>query len=241
MTYMGNRTARTELAGIIFDMGDILHDATHWRRWLWGWVSQYGVTLEFSQFCRKWDVLLDAVHRGVERYEIALDDFLRMQGLTPEQRHITLTQSAKQKPLLERDVVPFVGVIPTLEQLHGQNIPMAILSDSESPKEKIKARLSQWGIDGFISHVISSRDLGCTKPHPRGYHVSAELLGTSCEETAFVGHDAEELSGAAAVGMLSVAFNHEPDAISHVYLHRFEDLLTLVRERTGYTGGRIAA
>jgi hypothetical protein len=47
-------------------------------------------------------------------------------------------------------------------------------------------------------------------------------------EAAFVGHDAEELSGAAAVGMRTIAFNHAADAKADRYLIRFEQLLDVV-------------
>ena len=52
------------------------------------------------------------------------------------------------------------------------------------------------------------------------------------EETAFVGHDAAGLSGAAELGMRTIAFNYDRDAAADVYLARFEELLDLVGART---------
>jgi hypothetical protein len=46
-----------------------------------------------------------------------------------------------------------------------------------------------------------------------------------------VGHDVEELAGAAAVGMPTIAFNFDADAQANVYLARFEELLDVIRRQ----------
>jgi FMN phosphatase YigB (HAD superfamily) len=47
------------------------------------------------------------------------------------------------------------------------------------------------------------------------------------EQVAFVGHDSQELAGAAGVGMQTIAFNFDPEAQADVYLVRFDELLQL--------------
>jgi FMN phosphatase YigB (HAD superfamily) len=48
------------------------------------------------------------------------------------------------------------------------------------------------------------------------------------DRVAFVGHDAEELAGAAALGMPTIAFNYDPDAQADVFIASFQQLLPLV-------------
>jgi FMN phosphatase YigB (HAD superfamily) len=44
-------------------------------------------------------------------------------------------------------------------------------------------------------------------------------------ESAFVGHDAEELEGAHKAGIATVAVNYEPGAIADYYAHSLVGLL----------------
>jgi FMN phosphatase YigB (HAD superfamily) len=76
--------------------------------------------------------------------------------------------------------------------------------------------------------VVSSIDLERIKPDPVGYRTALEAMELAADRVAFVGHDAEELAGAAAVGMATIAFNHDPDAKADVFIARFEQLLPLV-------------
>ena len=48
-------------------------------------------------------------------------------------------------------------------------------------------------------------------------------------EVVFVGHDAEELAGAAAAGMMTAAFNFDRHAQADVYLDRFDQLNSLLQ------------
>jgi FMN phosphatase YigB (HAD superfamily) len=49
----------------------------------------------------------------------------------------------------------------------------------------------------------------------------------SADRVAFVGHDTEELAGAARVGMSTIAFNYDTNAKADVFITRFEELLRL--------------
>jgi FMN phosphatase YigB (HAD superfamily) len=57
-------------------------------------------------------------------------------------------------------------------------------------------------------------------------------MGMSAEEVAFVGHDGDELAGAALVGMPTVAVNYDHDAVADVYLEHFQQLAGIVEPKS---------
>jgi FMN phosphatase YigB (HAD superfamily) len=61
-------------------------------------------------------------------------------------------------------------------------------------------------------------------------------MGLPADRVAFVGHDAEELAGAARVGLATIAFNYDPDARADVFITRFRQLLSLVSLRSPQAG-----
>jgi HAD superfamily hydrolase (TIGR01509 family) len=216
------------IAGLVFDMGDVLFDATAWRLWLLQLLHRMGLHAGYRSFYDVWDRdYLDEVHRGRREYAEAFDAFLRASGLTRSQIDEVNAASRIQKRRLENDVRPFPGVRSTLERLRAMGIRMAVLSDSESTGEAIAERLGRMGLGAYFAAVISSADLGVTKPAREGYERAVAALELAPIRTAFVGHDAEELRGARRAGLRTVAFNFERDATADLYLGRFEEFLPL--------------
>jgi len=217
------------IRGLIFDMGDVLYDATHWRRWLLQQVQRLGHSVGYDDFFGIWDrQFLEDVHRGTHPYQESFTWFLLSQGLTRGQ--ITEIQSAShvRRAELEAANRPFPGVRRTLERLHATGIPMAVLSDSERTAVEITAALGRLGLGGLFQAVISSVDLGQVKPHPANYGAAISALRLAPSALAFVGHDAEELDGAARAGCKTIAFNYESQARADFCLERFSDLPQMI-------------
>jgi HAD superfamily hydrolase (TIGR01509 family) len=217
--------------GLVFDLGDVLYDATEWRRWLLRQLSRVGLHAEYRSFFRLWERdFLDDVHRGARGYADAFAAFLRSAGLSPGQIDEIVAASQVRKRELEAGSRPFPGVRATLERLRSGGLSLAGLSDSESTSARLRERLAQLGL-GVLPVVISSFDLQRTKPDPVCYHAALAALGLRADRAAFVGHDAEELAGAAAVGMHPIAFNYDAQAIAVAYIERFDELGQLVEGR----------
>lgn len=232
MTQPSNELPLPGVVGLVFDMGDVLIDATAWRRWLLRQIAEYGLTPPYRSFFAIWDRdYLDDVHRGTREYSEAFRSFLSAIGLSEGQVDDLLAASSLQKPAIESETRPFPGVRQTLWRLHGDGVPLAVLSDSESPSIVIRRRLTQLGIGDCFQAVVSSRDLAVTKPDRRAYMSVATDLQLTPAQLAFVGHDAEELLGAHRAGMRTVAFNFEPGAAAERYLTRFENLSDVVGRR----------
>lgn len=218
--------------GLVFDMGDVLYDAGAWRRWLGRLLARLGITVDRLSLFRIWDQqYLDAVHRGVRQYREAFAAFLHDLGLTAGQVDEVLAASWARKRELEAQVIPMAGVRTALVDLTGMGVRLGVLSDSEHPASQLRRVLGRLGLEQHFCSVISSRDLGETKPAAACYQASLAALGLMPHEAAFVGHDAGELAGAAAVGMATIAFNFEPDAVADVYLFRMDALPALLANR----------
>ena len=69
--------------GLIFDMGDVLYDATVWRRWLIQLLHRMGLNTRYRSFFKVWErEYLDDVHRGLRDYGEAFQAFLLAAGLS---------------------------------------------------------------------------------------------------------------------------------------------------------------
>jgi HAD superfamily hydrolase (TIGR01509 family) len=216
--------------GLLFDMGDVLYDATLWRRWLWRLLRSLGVGLSYHELFAIWDDNhLDAVHRGQGDYAAAFQEFLTALRLTCGQRDEVVAASRIRKRELESEARPMAGVKATIDRLVFAKIPLAVVSDSESPAEKLREHLDRLGFAGAFQTIVSSRDLGCTKPDPRCYLAALSELNLAPHRAAFVGHDAVELAGARAVGLASIAFNETPGCEANIRLGHFRELLCYVR------------
>ena len=221
------------VAGLLFDMGDVLYDATVWRRWLLKMLGRIGLHVDYCGFFRVWDreYLVD-VHRGRRELREAFRAFLQSFGLShPQIDEVDLACQARRCQL-EQSARPLPGVRATITRLHETGLVLGVLSDSQYTSTVLEQRLDRFGLGGMFASVVSSFDLGHTKPGPVGYLKALQAMHLPPGRVAFVGHDADELSGAKAVGMHTVAFNFDTDAEADVYIARFEELLDLLGVRT---------
>lgn len=228
MTTFNSPSVNSPIEGLLFDMGDVLYDATAWRRWLIQLLSKMGMHTTYRAFYRIWDLdFLSSVHRGQRDYREAFQSFLRSAGLTRGQIEEIEAASVARKRELESNVRPLPLVRCTLQRLAEKGIVLGVLSDSESSGERLRQKLRDLGLCAEFSAVVSSFDLRTTKPDPVCYRAALEGMGLSAEQVAFVGHDAEELTGAQEIGMRTIAFNYDADAIADYYMKRFDELVDL--------------
>jgi len=221
-------SASSAIAGVIFDMGDIFFDATPWRRWLTARLNAGGVDVTYEQLVQKWEALLVDVYRGLASYWPRLGELLGSLGLEGQARDELIEAAREQGRRLRAQRRLFDGVEATLGRLRQAGLKLAVLSDTESSEPKVRAMLAELGIEGFFDAVITSLDIGAAKPEPASYQAAADALGLDLPRCAFVGHDVDELEGAQAAGLLTVAFNYAPGAPADRYVERFEQLLEAV-------------
>lgn len=214
------------LSGILFDMGDIFYDATPWRRAVAAALVQRGVEIDFAEFVRCWEAALVPVYRGRKPYWDAFAELLAAFPLDASGRHEVAAVAREMAHQAEERTL-FPGVADTLAELHRRGIKLGVLSDTESREPRVRQRLAALGIVDFFAAVVTSADIGYVKPMREAYAAALDRLGVEKQAAAFVGHDEEELAGAKAFGLATIAYNYAPGAPADYYLGQFSDLLAL--------------
>ena len=232
--HSNSRLLASSISGLLFDMGDVLHDATVWRRWLVRLLRRFDLRVDYHEFFQAWDRdFLQDVHRGRRPLSEAFREFMGLTDLgKPQIDEIELACRARRHQL-EREAKPLPGVRATIDRLHENGLVLGVLSDSQYSGAELEVRLQRFELGEFFSTVVSSRDLGQIKPDPACYMRAVKDMGIAIAQTAFVGHDTVELAGAKAVGMHTIAFNYDADASADVYIGRFEELIEEVGKPTG--------
>lgn len=222
-----------DVSGLLFDGDDVLYDATMWRRWLLQLLGRLGLHTHYDAFYRVWErEFLDEVNQGRRDYWEALRAFLKSSGLSRGQIDEVVAASHARHRQLQESARPLAGVLATTAQLSGSGIPMAVLCNSPMPAAKLETLLGKLGLAGRFQAVLSSVDLGYTKPAAESYRAALDAMHMDASQVAFVGHDTIELHGAAEAGLSTIAINHAIDAKADIYLDRIEQLLSAVHYRS---------
>lgn len=221
--------------GLLFDAGDVLYDATVWRRWLLQLLRRIGLYTNYRSFFHIWDHdFMADVYRGRRPFSEAFQAFLLSAGLSRGQIDEIEAACKARRNQWEATTRPLPGVKSTLARLQAAGIAMGVVCDSEYPATKLHERLDRFGIGSFFPTVISSIDLGHIKPESICYLAALGSMNLDAAEVAFVGHDTGELAGATRVGMQTIAFNFDQDAQADVFIARFEELIELVVSQPRY-------
>lgn len=214
------------VAGLVFDAEDVLFDASTWQRWLIKLLSRLGLHTHYQSFFRVWqEEYLCDVHQGNRQYWDAMRTFLMSAGLAKGQIDEVIAAGRKRYELLQTPTLPMPGARETIAKLNALGVTLGILSDSDSPAPVVLQRLKKLGFGSPFRIAVSSIDLGSCMPDPQNYQSVLSGMQLSPSEVAFIGHSRKELSGAAKLGMKTIAINFDKDVRADLYLQRFSDLL----------------
>ncbi|HEX5446239.1 MAG TPA: HAD-IA family hydrolase, partial [Pirellulales bacterium] len=203
-----NSPNSTQLQGLLFEMDDVLHDATLWRRWLLQLLVRMGLNTRYRSFFRVWDdEYLDDVHCGRREMSEAFRSFLLAAGLTHAQIDEVVAAAQARKRYLDATLRPLPGVRTTIQRLAERGVALGVLTDSDRSGDDLRQTLRGLGLGEQFSVVLSSLDLGRTKPDTFCYRSALGLMGFEARQVAFVGHAADDLNGARRAGLRTVAFH----------------------------------
>ena len=212
---------------VIFDVGDILYDAAPWRRWLATEMQCWDPALTFDRLVTEWEGLLTDVYRGRADYWERFRALLDLCGV-PEGDRAQVERDARARGVaVQVNRRPFPGVPQTLAALRDAGVRLVALSDSERPANGVRRTLDQLGIDRYFDAVVSSQDIGHVKPEPEAFAAALDAAGSTAEQSAFVGHDEDELAGARSAGLHVIAFNARDGVTCDVRLAEFAELASL--------------
>jgi putative hydrolase of the HAD superfamily len=112
-----------------------------------------------------------------------------------------------EEPAAGLPVEPFPDVLPVLDRLRAENVPMAVVSDSWPDLDDLFRRL---GLRDFFVTLVISAVLGCRKPDPRMYRAGSAALGLAPGDCLFVDDDPELVAAAIRLGYQGVTLVREP-------------------------------
>ena len=215
------------IRGFIFDIGDVIYDASPWRKWLLRELRTIGVNINYIGLVARWEALLADVYIGKSPYWERFENLLLGLGVVGEQANRLKEASQHKGRSVQLRREPFPNVVSTMSELKSLGYRLAALSDTESTAEKVVDNLRRLRVDNYFDSVTTSFDCGFSKPSSEAYRVACRSLGLDYHRCAFVGHDIDELAGASSTGLTSIAFNYDPDAIADIFIDRFDQLLDL--------------
>ena len=164
---------RRVVAGLIFEMTNVLYDATLWRREVVRLLARLGIPACYPTFfdLSEREYLAD-VHCGFRQFEEAFQAFLLAKGLAWGQIDEIEAASRVRRKELEQCSRPLPGVTATIAQLSRQGLPLAVLTDSPYPADRLEAELGELSVGGCFQAVLSSFDLEATKPAAACYQAA---------------------------------------------------------------------
>jgi HAD superfamily hydrolase (TIGR01509 family) len=124
-------------------------------------------------------------------------------------------------------VLPIPGGREALRGLKQRGFVLGIVTDTMYPLESKMRWLDTVGVAEFIDVIACSTVLGVHKPDPAMYLNALQQAGLTPSQSAFVGHDAQELEGARKAGMATVAVHYDPGARADYYARSLVDLLNV--------------
>jgi DNA polymerase len=101
------------------------------------------------------------------------------------------------------------GVKSTLRELKRRKLKLVIVSNTyTSDRVELKGAMKRMGIDRFFEEVITSVDIGFSKPHKRIFRVALEAVKLKPSEVVMVGNRIEkDVVGGNKMGMTTVWFH----------------------------------
>lgn len=206
---------------IFFDAGDILYHRPerdkHLRAFLAGKKTNPAPNFD-SERSRLKDLAFSGQIKRHDYYE----KVIRLYGIENEQE-IQEGMAAISKD--DDTVAIFNGVPETINLLKQKGYILGIITDTAMPFARKLNWFDQHGFGQVWDVVISSKEIGVRKPNRMMYEEAIQQTGLKPCEAVFVGHKAYELEGARAVGLKTIAFNYEKNAVADAYIENFSDLL----------------
>jgi putative hydrolase of the HAD superfamily len=224
-TSIGRAATRTpnQIRALLFDAGDILYHRPKGNLKFREFLAEIGIAYQEIPEAKKKE-LRDQAFLGSISQNQYRQAFLKLYGITDPDLIACGSRAVEED---ENEVVFFEGVRETLISLKGKGYLLGIVTDTSQP---IHIKLN-WFESGGFGHVwdsiISSHEIGVEKPDPRIYAAALKQMGLSAGQSIFVGHSPEELDGAHAIGMKTVAFNYSDKVNADFYISEFIDLLTV--------------
>jgi HAD superfamily hydrolase (TIGR01662 family) len=131
---------------------------------------------------------------------------------------------------------PMPGAREALDRLHGEGVPMGVVSNSSFGAPVIRYELDKHGLADHLAFVMVSADYSVRKPNALLFETAAARLGVAPGEAWFVGDRLDrDVIGARSAGMTAVWFNRnadsDPGALADIVVTGWDDFMVHWRHR----------
>lgn len=170
--------------GIIFDMDGVIVDSNPYHK------------IALKQFCREHGHELSDEHLIRNIFGRTNREWITaLFGMLPEETILRYTEEkeALYRQLFDQDIKPVNGLIPFLDMLLANNIPIAI--GTSAPRSNVDFTLSKTGTGKYFNTILHDTFVTHSKPHPEIYLKSAAALGLPNSRCIVI---EDSLSGVAA-------------------------------------------
>lgn len=211
------------IKALIFDAGDILYHRPHKNEQLNLFLNGK-VTCPVPNLEEEKETLKNLAFMGkIKRHEY-YEKVIRLHGIRAADEIAEGVRAISQD---DDTVEIFAGVPETIKELKRRGYILGIITDTAMPYSKKLKWFDAHGFGNVWDTVISSREMGIRKPAASMYEIALSQTGVDPKQALFIGHKKSELNGARRVGMKTVAFNYERDAVADYYIDNFCELLNI--------------
>jgi len=211
------------IRALLFDAGDMLYFRAERGRYFREFLEGLGLKPE-EDYDDERNSLRQRAYCGEVEQEDYQREILNLYGITQPE---SIVQGLKAMRKDEDNVQFFDGVRETLITLKEKGYLLGIVTDTANPVHTKLGWFERGGFGHVWDAITSSLNVGVRKPDPMIYRTALEQLGVPVEQAVFLGHKKSELEGAKAVGMKTIAFNYDEDALADYYVEIFADILNV--------------
>jgi FMN phosphatase YigB (HAD superfamily) len=211
------------MKAIFFDANGVLYFRAARKRHLQAFLAQHGLRMpDTNDLEHATAEIHDRALRGQVSNDEYFNTILRFCGVRSPSLMVIGRASLDRD---HGDIKLFRGVKQSLLELKSRGFKLGIITDAAVSKAEKLEWLKARGIQIQWDAYANSMDLGVRKPDSIMYEEALSQAGVPARKAVFVGHDRRELDGARAAGLLTIAFNYDPDAKADFYIEDFPELL----------------
>ncbi len=218
-----SRNGEPMLKSIIFDLDETLIDWSGFKHGSWDTLHAYHLTGVFEYLCEcapltdfaafttefrnrtesAWQASRDSLI--APNVAAILAETAQAAGVPKESIDpARLLQAYRWKQI--EGTVTFPEVVATLTELRAAGLRFGIVTNAYQPMALRDLELETLGLAGFFPECrVSAADHGYLKPHPSIFQAALDCLGTTPDESVFVGDDLNaDVVGAQQSGLFAV-------------------------------------
>jgi HAD superfamily hydrolase (TIGR01509 family) len=205
----------SSVSSVLFDLDDTLFDHMHATRQALAAVRATGLAFSawtMEELERRHSDALETLHAEVLAGRLTIDAareerFRRLLTAADGQASQKAAAVARlYRESYQQDWRAVPGAAAVLAWLKQSGTSIAVVTNNLTAEQRVK--LVRCGLDRYVDQLVTSEDVGVTKPDPRIFHAALAAVGKRADEAVVVG-DAwhVDIAGARAAGIRAVWFN----------------------------------